>query len=67
MICDIAYVLLLEQVDRQTAADLHAAAVFMSVGAEVTAPSFIEARNQFNELLMEPVETDPLREVLGIT
>ena len=74
-VCDLAYVWLLEALERQTLADRHVAAVLMVAGAkDVTLPSLAEKRAQFDEALVaEPAvvtvldrEQLELRQALGV-
>lgn len=75
--CDLAYVLLLDQMERQVLADRQVAAVLMAAGAkDVRLPSLAEKRAEFDEALAaEPKpsavsllsdEQRELREALGV-
>jgi hypothetical protein len=73
-VCDLAYVLLLEALERQVLADRQVAAVFIAARAEgVDLPSFAEQRARFDAALVaEPVavqvetEQQELRRMLGV-
>jgi len=74
-VCDLAYVLLLDQLERLLLADRHVAAVFIAAGGDdVTLPTYRERRLLFDQsLAAEPaptVDVDPeqmeLRRALGV-
>lgn len=74
--CDLAYVLLLDQLERLLLADRHVAAVLIAAGAEgVTLPTYQERRALFDAALVaEPTqqanevddEQMELRRALGV-
>jgi hypothetical protein len=71
-VCDLAYVVLLEQVDRQCQADMNTAAVLIAAGAKgVDMPNLVDARTWFDQALVaEPPRMDRrtsiLRRALGL-
>jgi hypothetical protein len=64
-VCDLAYVLLLDQLERQVLADRHVAAVLMTAGAEgVELPTLYERRAAFDvALVADPVAPAVVSEV----
>jgi hypothetical protein len=75
-VCDLAYVMLLDQLERQVLADRHVAAVLMAAGAQdVPLPDFTEERARLDAALTEEpatvashveVEQLELRRALGV-
>lgn len=53
-VCDLAYVVLLDQLERHVLADRHVAAVLMAAGQkDVTLPDLAEKRAVFDAALVE--------------
>lgn len=73
-VCDLAYVLLLDNLERHVLADRHVAAVLMAAGAEgVTLPTMQEQRLVFDAALLAEhqghdldTEEMQLRRALGV-
>lgn len=73
-VCALAYVLWLEEVDRQTAVHTQAALFALAMGGDAEIPDPNRIRARFDELLAaEPVEAgeqsraDTLREAFGLS
>jgi len=71
-VCAVAYVMVLDRIERRCDAFTQAAAVSRAMGGEAEIPDFDEIRDKFDRWLCEqPAELDPddaaLREALGLS